>query len=96
MSDVLTRLADEIEGHAHISARPGQLADLERIAAELRAERDRFHSWAGLMALLDECYPADIFTGMSGDPGPRIVVLLREINQIRSEIEAKKAGRGSS
>jgi hypothetical protein len=34
--DVLARLADEIDAHAMISTRPGQLADLERIASELR------------------------------------------------------------
>lgn len=44
MTDVLLRLADKIDSQAAISSRSGQLADLERIATELRAERDRLHS----------------------------------------------------
>lgn len=45
----------------------------------LRAELERLHTWAGLMSLLDEHYPADVMTGESGDPGPRIVALVREL-----------------
>jgi hypothetical protein len=36
--------------------------------------------------ILDERYPADIFTGVSGDLGPRFVVALREMI---AEIEAR-------
>src|SRR5438445_12570460 len=49
----------------------------------LTAEVDRLHSWAGLMSLLDEHYPAEVFTGSSGDPGPAIVFLTREVNELR-------------
>lgn len=40
-------------------------------------------------ALLDHYYPADIFTGVSGDPGPQYIVALREalvrINEITNK-----------
>jgi hypothetical protein len=86
MSDTLSRLADRIDSQAAISARSGQLEDLERIAGELRIERERLHSWAGLMSLLDETYPADLFTGVSGDPGPTIIVLIREVDRLRASL----------
>lgn len=50
----------------------------------LEEEMARLHTWHGLMSLLDEHYPADIFDGSSGDPGPRIAVLIREINELRN------------
>lgn len=46
-------------------------------------EIDRLRSWDGLMSILDDHYPADVFDGSSGDPGPRIIVLIREIDRIR-------------
>lgn len=58
----------------------------ERMAKSLRylrAEVERLHTWAGLMSLLDEHYPADVMTGESGDPGPRIVALTREVERLR-------------
>ncbi len=45
----------------------------------LRNEIKRLNTWDGLISLLDRHYPADIFDGSSGDPGPRIVVLIRTI-----------------
>lgn len=57
--------------------------------ARLRAELDRLHSWAGLIELLDEHWPADIFPGggESGDLGPRVVGLIRECDRLRVENE---------
>lgn len=52
---------------------------------DLLAEVDRLHSWDGLMSLLDEHYPADIFTGSSGDDGPRIIALTREVDRLKAE-----------
>jgi hypothetical protein len=61
--------------------------------AALRAERDALRaeiadlvpkSWAGLMTILNEVYPEDVFDGSTGDPGPRIVALLRRIDQLRA------------
>jgi hypothetical protein len=39
--DRLLRLADEIDTNASISSRPGQMGDLERIAADIRTEHAR-------------------------------------------------------
>ena len=45
------------------------------------------HTWDGLMALLDEHWPEDIFPTMEDtkgrDPGPRIVSLLRWVERLR-------------
>ncbi len=83
MTDTLGRLADEIDSWAGVAARTHQRSDLERITAELRTERDRLHSWAGLMALLDKHYPSDVFGGDSGDLGPRVIGLIRECDALR-------------
>jgi hypothetical protein len=45
------------------------------------------HSWAGLMALLDEHWPADLFPTREDDPGrdagARIVSLLRWVDRLQ-------------
>lgn len=55
----------------------------------LLAEIDRLHSWTGLMALLDEHWPEDIFPtredDTARDPGPRIISLLRRTIRLRAE-----------
>lgn len=48
-------------------------------------------TWDVLMAQLDRHYPADIFGSTAGDnperdPGPRIVSLIRRINEIRQGV----------
>jgi hypothetical protein len=43
------------------------------------------------MELLDEHWPADIFTGESGDPGPRIVALVRMVDNQQRQIERLRA-----
>jgi hypothetical protein len=50
----LTRLATRIDSNAAAAARPGQSADLEAIASEVRAVVDRLKSWEGITALLDD------------------------------------------
>lgn len=49
---------------------------------ELIAMLARDKDWDAVVkigrALLDHYYPADIFTGVSGDSGPQYVVALRE------------------
>jgi hypothetical protein len=58
----------------------------------LLAEIDRLKTWDGLMEILDEHYPPEVFDGSSGDPGARIVVLLREVDRLRREnAELQKA-----
>lgn len=48
---------------------------------ELIAHLAEDHAWDAVVlvgrALLDHYYPADIFTGVSGDSGPEYVVALR-------------------
>jgi hypothetical protein len=60
-------------------------ADRDRLAAELA----ELHTWRGLMTLLDEHWPADVFDGSSndGDPGPRIVALMRQVDLLRRQVD---------
>jgi hypothetical protein len=56
------------------------------------------HSWAGLMALLDEHWPADIFPTLhhdseSRDAGARIVSLLRWVGQLKTEVALLRDGK---
>ncbi|APU93074.1 hypothetical protein SEA_BUBBLES123_77 [Mycobacterium phage Bubbles123] len=72
-----------------------QRADAEFIASarslvpELIAEVERLHTWDGLMELLDEHWPADIFPTLPDDdkrdPGPRIISLLRWVSRLRAQ-----------
>jgi len=57
--------------------------DLPRLIAEIR----RLNTWPGIMSVVDKHYPADVFTGASGDPGPTIVALMREITTLRATLE---------
>jgi len=63
-----------------------ELCDLRDKVADLEAEVERSQTWAGLMATLDRYYPADLVTGESGDPGPRIVVLVRAVDRLHAAI----------
>lgn len=60
----------------------------------LRAELERLYSWAGLLELLDEHWPEDIFPtepdSETRDPGPRIVSLLRWVERLRAELEVQR------
>lgn len=55
-------------------------------------EIEWLHTWHGLMWLLDEQYPADIFTGESGDEGPRTIALVRELDKARELRAASEQG----
>lgn len=50
----LARLAIRIDSNALVATRPGQTADLEDIATQVRALVDRLRSWEGITALLDD------------------------------------------
>lgn len=63
----------------------GHYSDCGHACPCYKAGADHFRNWDGLLSILDEVYPADVFTGVSGDPGPRIIVLLREINALRGD-----------
>lgn len=68
--------------------------------ADRRAARERLahedetdcghHSWDGLMALLDEHWPEDVFPTRTDhpdrDPGPRIVSLIRMVDRLQARI----------
>jgi hypothetical protein len=54
------------------------------------AEVERLHSWDGLLELLDEHWPEDIFPtepdSETRDTGPRIVSLLRWVERLQAEL----------
>lgn len=50
----------------------------------LQIEVERLHTWDGLMSILDEHYPPDVFVGGSADPGPRLIALMREVERLRA------------
>lgn len=61
------------------------------IVEGLLGELERLHTWDGLMSLADEHYPTDIFPHLAGqpddpdrDPGPRILLLIREVDRLRA------------
>lgn len=80
---------------AAVTAATKRTIDAYDIRAMLR-EIDRLHTWGGLMWLLDLYYPPDVFDGSSGDPGPRIVVLTREIDRLRADNESLLARIGQA
>jgi hypothetical protein len=65
------------------------------VVREQRAELERLHSWDGLLALLDDHWPEDIFPtkpdSETRDPGSRIVSLLRWVERLRAELVGTKA-----
>lgn len=58
--------------------------DVAPLLAEKEEVLARLHTWQGLMSLLDEHYPPEVFDRSSGDEGPRVVALVREIDRLRS------------
>lgn len=63
---------------------------------EARAELDQLHSWDGLMRLLAEHWPADVFGDGStfsdqDDPGVQIVNLIQMVSKARAEVERLRA-----
>ena len=57
--------------------------------ARLRGELDRLHSWQGLLSLLDEHWPEDIFATLADDAqrdtGPRLIAALRRADAAESD-----------
>ena len=82
------QVADEIE--AERESDPVVL-DLRARLAETRAENTRLHTWDGLMSLLDEHWPEDLYPtredGGDRDLGPRIVSLLRWNARLRIRLD---------
>jgi hypothetical protein len=56
----------------------------------LLGQLEAAESWDGVMRYIDKTYPADIFDGSSGDPGPRIVVLMRENGNLARQLDAAR------
>ena len=57
----------------------------------LSEELDKHHTWDGMMELLDKHYPPSVFTGESGDPGARIIVLARALDKANARIAELEA-----
>lgn len=59
-------------------------------ARTAEAELERLRTWDGLMSLLDEHWPVDVFRADpledDADPGPRVVALLRWVQQLRDRV----------
>ena len=75
-----------------IVAAVNALPDLIARVRDAEAKNEQLHSWDGLMALLDEHWPTDIFPTEADrddrDPGPRIVSLVRRVRELEGR-EAK-------
>jgi hypothetical protein len=62
----------------------GDLSAALSVEVDPVADRTVPATWAGLMQLLDEHYPADVFVGGEGaDPGAQIVALVRRLDESR-------------
>ena len=105
MSDVVERAKDalslwdktigvEIEITYGMEAAKEAYENAPEMVRELVAEIERLHSWQGLMSLLDEHYPESIFPTTEDredrDPGPRIVSLIRQIDELKTMIKLLK------
>lgn len=58
--------------------------------AELQRENERLHTWQGLISILQEHYPTDIFDGSSGDCGAQLVVMMRTVDDLKAKLEASE------
>jgi len=67
-----------------------EIDELVDEVGRLAQDAERLHSWAGLMNVLDEHWPAEVFRGQSrdSDPGPRIVALVRAVDVERASRQA--------
>lgn len=86
---------DAAHGETLGSAARVVMAECHRLSVEhaaLVAEVDGFHSWSGLMGLLDEHWPDDIFPTLADDTkrdaGARIVSFMRWVDRVTSERDA--------
>lgn len=70
-----------------------KLADLQQTFNH-DDDRDEIDTWALLIHLLDAHYPPDVFPGGDGsDPGPRIVGLIRALDEARGQIATRTCTR---
>ena len=91
--DRLVEQARELRPAATGEAAYQFLSEAPGLLAGLADAVERLHTWDGLMSLLDEHYPSDVFVGgAESDPGPRIVGLVRELDAARARVAALEAG----
>ena len=90
--DRLVEQARELRPAATGEAAYQFLSESPGLLAGLADAVERLHTWDGLMSLLDEHYPSDVFVGgAESDPGPRIVGLVRELDAARARVAALEA-----
>ena len=92
--DRLVEQARELRPAATGEAAYQFLSEAPRVLAGLADAVEQLQTWDGLMSLLDEHYPSDVFVGggADSDPGPRIVGLMRELDEARARVAALEAG----
>ncbi|MFG3340558.1 hypothetical protein [Glycomyces sp. NPDC048151] len=89
---------------AEVDRLKDQRSHARRRYHQLRQELDEahgevafHHSWDGLMALVEQHYPENIFPTIAGpdqrDPGPRIVSLVRWVDRLRAELADRPSRR---
>ena len=112
LRDRPTRIIDTRTGQdVTVESEPTDDAEARALAAEVAARgyRERAEkaealiedmvpkTWDGLLALLDEVYPDDVFPTLPDDPardaGPRAVSLIRYARRVEAERDALRAER---
>lgn len=86
------RQDDEIERLKDLAdQRIDDLANAQTERDQLKGEVARLHTWQGLLELLDQHWPADIFPTRKDDPGrdtgPRLIAALRRTNQAENTLQ---------
>lgn len=90
--DCYTTLEMEPDDARFIANAHQDIPDLIAYVLFIEAENERLQTWDGMMSVLDEHYPADVFDGSSGDPGSRIVSLMREVDLLREREKQLRDG----
>jgi hypothetical protein len=57
---------------------------------DLLAHVDHLRTWPGLMETVRSHFPEDVFDGSSGDPGPLLVVALRDLDASKAALDAER------
>ena len=60
--------------------------ELENAEKEIK----RIKTWTGIMSVIDEYYPEDIFTENCKDPGCQVIWALRKLDKARERIKELK------
>jgi hypothetical protein len=89
-------VAEAAEILAKLPVLIGETERLRAAVAERDAEMERLHSWDGLMSLLNEHYPEDVWpvrddSAKSMDPGHRVLSLIRRLDVAERRLGAVAA-----